>query len=100
GGPVPAPVKPPSLPPRPAVLTDPAMVFLRLCGLATALALPYVVFARERAGFILLGALAIAALGAGVAVVLSGRAEAATLEPAPEGPPVTRPVHRPYSLRG
>src|SRR5439155_12459406 len=91
-------MKPPSLPPRPTVRTDAAMVFLRLSGLAAALAVMYVVFARERAGFILLATLSLAALAAGVTVALSGHAEVAVLEAVPDGPPATRPVRRLYSL--
>src|SRR5437868_570822 len=93
-------MKPPSLPPRPTVLNDAAMVFLRLSGMAAALAVMYVVFARERAGFILLTSLSLAALAAGVIVVLDAHAEVAVLEPVPEGPPVTRRVRRLYALPG
>lgn len=76
------------------------MVFLRASGLAALLCLLYMFFGNERAGFILLGGLALATLAAGVTVVLSYRDDLAyELEPVPEGPPVTRSV-RPAALPG
>src|SRR4051812_45743219 len=89
-------MRPPAspLPPRPALLNDAAMVFLRTCGIAALLCVLYIAFANERTGFILLGALAIAALAAGVVVVLAYRDQLGPLlEPAPEEAPVVRPVH-------
>ncbi len=72
------------------------MVFLRASGLAAVLCLLYVFFGNERTGFILLGALALATLAAGVTTVLSYQRDAEVLEVVPEGPPVTRPIrHRP-----
>jgi plastocyanin len=86
---------PPSpVPPRPAILNDAAMVFLRTAGLAALFCLLYLVFANERTGFILLGALSIASLAAGVTVVLAYRDQLAEeLETAAEGAPTVRPVH-------
>src|SRR6266542_2104031 len=84
-------MKPPG-PPRPTFLTDGAMVFVRIAGVAAVLVTPYAVLGRERAGFILLAALAISAFAAGVVAVLSTQAEVAVLEPAPEGPPTRRPA--------
>jgi plastocyanin len=89
-------MRPPAspLPPRPALLNDAAMVFLRTCGIAALLCVLYIAFANERTGFILLGALSIAALAAGVVVVLAYRDQLGVLlEPAPEEAPVARPVH-------
>jgi plastocyanin len=82
------------MPPRPGFLSDAAMVFLRTSGLAALLCVLYIVFANERGGFILLGALSLAALAAGVTVVLAYRDEAVVVEVAPEGPPVARPVRQ------
>ena len=84
-------MKPP-VPPRPTFLTDAGMVFLRVAGVAAVLVTPYAVLGRERAGFILLAALAIAAFAAAVVVVLSTQAEVAVLEAVPEGPPARRPA--------
>jgi plastocyanin len=80
------------MPPRPTFLNDAAMVFLRMSGLAALLCVLYIIFGNERAGFILLGALSIASLAAGVTVVLAYQDVAVVLEAAPEGPPVTKPV--------
>jgi plastocyanin len=93
-------VKPPSLPPRPAVLNDAAMVFLRLSGMTGVLAVLYAVFGRERAGLVLLGSLSIASLAAGITVALDRRPEVAILEPVPEGPPALHRVRRLYALPG
>ena len=83
---------PPSpLPPRPTFLNDAAMVFLRTSGLAALLCVLYIAFANERTGFILLGALAIASIAAGVVVVLAYRDDL-VLEAAPEGAPSVRAV--------
>jgi plastocyanin len=76
------------------LLNDAAMVFLRTCGIAALLCVLYIAFANERTGFILLGALSIAALAAGVVAVLAYRDQLGELlEPAPEEAPVVRPVH-------
>jgi plastocyanin len=80
------------MPPRPTFLNDAAMVFLRTSGLAALLCVLYIAFGNERAGFILLGALSIASLAAGVTVVLAYRDDAAVLEAAPEGAPAVRAV--------
>jgi plastocyanin len=87
-------MRPPAtpVPPRPVFLNDAAMVFLRTSGLAALLCVLYIAFGNERAGFILLGALSLASLAAGVTVVLAYRDEAAVLEAAPEGAPAVRPV--------
>src|SRR5438270_13576121 len=82
----------PPMPPRPTFMNDAAMVFLRTSGLAALLCVLYIAFGNERTGFILLGALSIAALAAGVTVVLAYRDEAAVLETAPEGAPAAKPV--------
>src|SRR5207237_1515353 len=74
--------------------------FRRLSGMTAALAVMYVIFARERAGFLLLASLSLAALAAGVVVVLDASAEVAVPEPVAQGPPVTRPVRRLYALPG
>src|SRR5436305_2824111 len=84
-----APTSP--LPPRPTFLNDAAMVFLRTAGLAALLCVLYLAFANERTGFILLGALALASLAAGVTVVLAYR-EDLVIETAPEEASTTRPV--------
>jgi plastocyanin len=68
------------------------MVFLRTSGLAALLCVLYIIFGNERAGFILFGAIALAALGAAIIVILAYQDEAVVLEAAPEGPPVSRPV--------
>ncbi|MBV8161461.1 MAG: hypothetical protein JO265_11110, partial [Acidimicrobiia bacterium] len=88
-------VRPPAspLPPRPAFLNDAAMVFLRTCGIAAVLCVLYMAFANERAGFILLGALSIASLAAGVIVVLAYRESLAEeLATAPAEAPTVRTV--------
>lgn len=86
-----APTSP--LPPRPSLLNDAAMVFLRTAGLAAFLCLLYLVFGNERTGFIVLGGLAIAAIAAGVTVVLAYRDQLfAELETVEEGPPTVRTV--------
>ena len=89
----------PPVPPRPTYLNDAAMVFLRTSGLAALLCVLYIIFGNERAGFILLGALGLAAMAAAITVVLSYSDEAIVVEAAPEGPPVTHPV-RPAPLPG
>src|SRR4029077_17609792 len=66
-------MSPSPMPPRPALLNDAAMVFLRTAGLAALLCVLYIAFANERTGFILLGALSIASTAAGVTVVLAYR---------------------------
>src|SRR5947209_8473391 len=63
----------PPAPPRPTFMNDAAMVFLRTSGLAAFLCVLYIAFANERTGFILLGALSIASVAAGVTVVLAYR---------------------------
>jgi plastocyanin len=84
---------PSPLPPRPAFLNDAAMVFLRTAGLAALLCVLYIIFANERTGFILLGALSIAAIAAGSTVTLAYRDQlTADLEAVEEGAPVVRPV--------
>src|SRR5947207_11901262 len=83
---------PPSpLPPRPALLNDAAAVFLRTAGLAALLCVLYIAFANERTGFVLLGALALASMAAGVTVVLAYRQDL-VIEAAPEEAPSVRAV--------
>src|SRR4051812_47589062 len=84
-----APTSP--LPPRPTFLNDAAMVFLRTAGLAALLCVLYIAFANERTGFILLGGLSLAALAAGVTVVLAYRQDL-VIEAAPEEAPAMRAV--------
>src|SRR5438067_1600069 len=88
-------MRPPAspLPPRPALLNDAAMVFLRTAGLAAFLCLLYLVFGNERTGFILLGALSLASIAAGVTVVLAYRDQLAEeLVTVPDEAPASRPV--------
>ena len=69
------------------------MVFLRTAGLAAFLCLLYLVFGNERTGFILLGALSIASIAAGVTVVLAYRDQLAEeMATAPEEAPAVRAV--------
>ena len=82
----------PPMPPRPTFMNDAAMIVLRTSGLAALLCFLYIIFGNERAGFILLGGLSIAALAAGVVLVLAYSDEASVVEAAPEGPLATRPV--------
>src|SRR2546423_8881479 len=72
-------------------LNDAAMVFLRTAGLAALLCVLYIAFANERTGFILLGGLSLAALAAGVTVVLAYRQDL-VIEAAPEEAPAMRAV--------